>query len=477
MAAVACTTKTSARFVPRGQAVTGLRPFQRPGVHGRRMRTCATGSGTNGSHPQQQHQQQPVLDELMLALMQRRAQQGQPPLAHVPPAPPASASPAPPLEQLRPESDTSADLPQAAAQLVASAEAAPTSIAVPGPAPAAALALAAYEDALAQRPLALVRFSLRLRVQPGERVRLVGSGDELGKWDALAAPELRCIDGDMWQAALQLPTGCIVEYKYVILDASGRSVLSWQDGNNNVLAVRLSDESLDVTDNWHGDMRGEIVSAGGTVETRESRLLAWAGDLFAQLSSQRAELRRSRLEVAGAKEAEQEARAEAGFFKAQNKVKEAERAEAAAALAEVQALNRAMEEQLTDTTQALLEAIETADALLTANENDDGSDASAAEEAAPAEVATAVEQPARRRGRRSAAAAAAVDAPVAEAPAVDAPATPKRGRPRKAAAAAATTAAAPAAGEPAAEGAAAAAAAVAAPKTRRRRATKVASAE
>ncbi len=49
-------------------------------------------------------------------------------------------------------------------------------------------------------------------------------------------------------------------------------------------------------------MRGEIVSAGGTVETRESRLLAWAGDLFAQLSSQRAELRRSRLEVAGAKE-------------------------------------------------------------------------------------------------------------------------------------------------------------------------------
>lgn len=30
-----------------------------------------------------------------------------------------------------------------------------------------------------------------------------------GKWDALAAPELRCIDGDLWQAALQLPTGAL----------------------------------------------------------------------------------------------------------------------------------------------------------------------------------------------------------------------------------------------------------------------------
>lgn len=443
--------------MPNGSILAGLRPLHRPN----NQRWCAlsrgAAGGTNGSHPQQQ---QPVLDELMLALMQRRAQQGQPPLAQAPLVPPVSGSQPAAPEQLPLEQGAfAAGLPLAAAQQAASVPASSTSaapVAEPVPATAAALALAAYADAVAQRPLASVRFSLRLHTQPGQRVRVVGGGDELGMWDALAAPELRCTGSDLWQATLQLPAGCIVEYKYVILDHSGRNVLAWQEGNNNVLAVRLSDESLEVADNWCGDMRGQVVSAGGAAETRESRLLAWAGDLFVQLSSQRAELRRSRLELAGAREAEQEARDEALFHKAQHKAKESERAEAVAALAEVQALNRAMEEQLTDTTHALLEAIETADALLTANTDAEGSDASDTD----ADEEPAV--PAPRRGRRSAASAAAVGS---AAPA------PRRGRPRKAPAAAASAAADD---EPAEEGAAAAGAA---PKPRRRRAKKAAAAE
>ncbi|KAL4443374.1 hypothetical protein ABPG75_011111 [Micractinium tetrahymenae] len=474
MAAVACTTTGSARILPGAPALAEPCRLQRPSSRRRCSRTSVAAGGANGSHSQQQQQQQPVLDELVLALMQRRAQQGKPPLAQVPspsPVPAAGSNQAVAPEQPQHEEDLAAGLSAGAAQLVDGVAATAPSVVQPGPAPAATLALAAYEDAMAQRPLASVRFSLRLHAQPGQRVRVVGSGDELGKWDAMAAPELRYTDGDLWQATLQLPTGCIVEYKYVILDGSGRNVLAWQDGNNNVLAVRLADESLEVADNWNGDMRGQVVSAGGAAETRESRLLAWAGDLFAQLSTQRAELRQSRLELAGAKEGEQEARAEAQYFKAQSKTKEAERAEAVAALAEVQALNRAMEHQLADTTQALLEAIDTADALLTAAE--DGEDARAAEEAAPEVVAAeqavpqavaAEEQPAPRRGRRSAAPAA---------PAAAASAAPRRGRPRKAVAAAASVTA----DEPAIDGAAAASVAAAVPKQRRRRATKAEFAE
>lgn len=157
----------------------GLRGLRRPGCRQRCARTWAAAGGTNGSHPQPQ---QPVLDELVLALMQRRAQQGQPPLAQAPPVPLATGSQPAAVEPPQPQQeDVSADLSSGAAELVASVEAAPTSIAVSGPAPAAALAMAAYDDALSQRPLASVRFSLRLHAQPGQRVRVVGSGDELGE--------------------------------------------------------------------------------------------------------------------------------------------------------------------------------------------------------------------------------------------------------------------------------------------------------
>mgnify|MGYP001810616611 CR=1 FL=1 len=71
-----------------------------------------------------------------------------------------------------------------------------------------------------------------------------------------------------------------------------------------------------------------------------------AGDLFAQLASQRAEVRRSALELAGANEAMRDARDEALFFRGQYKLKEAERAEAAAALGEAQALNSVIQEQV-----------------------------------------------------------------------------------------------------------------------------------
>lgn len=50
--------------------------------------------------------------------------------------------------------------------------------------------------------------------------------------------ELKWTEGDRWHANIELPSGTIYEYKYVVLDSSGTNALSWQRGNNSVLAIK-----------------------------------------------------------------------------------------------------------------------------------------------------------------------------------------------------------------------------------------------
>ena len=51
-------------------------------------------------------------------------------------------------------------------------------------------------------------------------------------------PELKWTEGDRWHAAISLPAGGVYEYKYVVLDSTGMHALTWQRGNNSVLAVK-----------------------------------------------------------------------------------------------------------------------------------------------------------------------------------------------------------------------------------------------
>lgn len=51
-------------------------------------------------------------------------------------------------------------------------------------------------------------------------------------------PELRWTEGDRWHAKITLPSGSVYEYKYVLLDSSGTHALTWQRGNNSVLAIQ-----------------------------------------------------------------------------------------------------------------------------------------------------------------------------------------------------------------------------------------------
>ena len=51
-------------------------------------------------------------------------------------------------------------------------------------------------------------------------------------------PELSWTEGDRWHAKISLPSGRVYEYKYVVLDSSGTHALTWQRGNNSVLAIQ-----------------------------------------------------------------------------------------------------------------------------------------------------------------------------------------------------------------------------------------------
>ena len=58
-----------------------------------------------------------------------------------------------------------------------------------------------------------------------------------GAWTLSGSPELQWTPGHRWHLALQLPAGAVSEYKYVLLDGNGHA-MSWQRGNNSVLAIR-----------------------------------------------------------------------------------------------------------------------------------------------------------------------------------------------------------------------------------------------
>ena len=59
-----------------------------------------------------------------------------------------------------------------------------------------------------------------------------------GSWIMVDGPELKWTEGDRWHAAISLPAGGVYEYKYVVLDSTGLHALTWQRGNNSVLAVK-----------------------------------------------------------------------------------------------------------------------------------------------------------------------------------------------------------------------------------------------
>lgn len=87
--------------------------------------------------------------------------------------------------------------------------------------------------AVAAGPGSTVRFKIKKQLDFGDKLTVVGSVDQLGKWDANKGLELAWSDGHVWQGEAVLPSGSDVEYKVVVVRGGGGA--EWEGGDNRKL--------------------------------------------------------------------------------------------------------------------------------------------------------------------------------------------------------------------------------------------------
>lgn len=99
-----------------------------------------------------------------------------------------------------------------------------------------------------------VTFSLKLSVNFGEKVALVGSPPELGSWDPSDSLMLKWSEGNVWEATVELDTEFVHEFKSVVIQKNGNVI--WQPTDDNArLDMTALTTMLSVT-----SVRAEIVS-------------------------------------------------------------------------------------------------------------------------------------------------------------------------------------------------------------------------
>lgn len=137
------------------------------------------------------------------------------------------------------------------------------------------LALIKKED----EPCAKVEFRVKFRTDYGNQIKIVGSAAQFGAWAIAKSPAMKWSEGDIWRVSIDLPVRNIFEYKYVVVDVLGASVIEWQKGNNCVLAIGVTDTSMTVHDNWEGNPGACVTSKGKGMASKEERLLDWAEEV------------------------------------------------------------------------------------------------------------------------------------------------------------------------------------------------------
>jgi hypothetical protein len=129
---------------------------------------------------------------------------------------------------------------------------------------------------------------VRYTAWKGESVRLVGADAALGAWDPAKGVPLRHANG-IWGADVNLPSGRVHTYKYVLCDSHG-NFLAWQSGADAMLMVARSDERLEVRDDWSNDPTLSTVlqpptpeaaasGAQSVLSSRQARIMMVLGEL------------------------------------------------------------------------------------------------------------------------------------------------------------------------------------------------------
>jgi 4-alpha-glucanotransferase len=92
-----------------------------------------------------------------------------------------------------------------------------------------------------------VQFTIYFQSQWGQAICICGSEPELGSWDTSKSTELTYIGNDYWSGSIEFPEDKVLEYKYLLREASG--ILHWEGGPNRSL-ITSKHSFINVRDQW-----------------------------------------------------------------------------------------------------------------------------------------------------------------------------------------------------------------------------------
>lgn len=139
-----------------------------------------------------------------------------------------------------------------------------------------------------------VRVTAKKELKFGESLVVVGSTDELGKWQADKSKwTMAWSDGDVWSAQGLVPVGTDVKFKLVRVKA-GKAEAEWEQGDDRKFEVWGPEFGLDIACTW-GDTRATTVTSYKLDGSAPAN-----GSVFASaLSASDSKLRRERQQGGG----------------------------------------------------------------------------------------------------------------------------------------------------------------------------------
>ncbi|BDA46843.1 probable glucoamylase at N-terminal half [Coccomyxa sp. Obi] len=110
-----------------------------------------------------------------------------------------------------------------------------------------------------------VRLTTQHEVAFGEVIKAVGTQEELGAWDPVAAPGLTWSDGNNWSVDLQLPPGSY-EFKLVVVREDGTAV-EWEAGpNREIMVEEAKDDVIEAECTWSNTTATLVTEEGEGTE-------------------------------------------------------------------------------------------------------------------------------------------------------------------------------------------------------------------
>ena len=76
--------------------------------------------------------------------------------------------------------------------------------------------------------------------KPGENVYLVGNSPLLGNWEPTSGVKLSAVSYPTWSVKVSLPASTSFEYKFVKVDANGKTI--WEEAEKHSLQTPVSGE-------------------------------------------------------------------------------------------------------------------------------------------------------------------------------------------------------------------------------------------